>query len=173
MNSESYTCLVNTSPAIRSRYSLSKLDKKLLNNFQHDFPVSATPYASLAQKLGVSEQEVIEALRRLTEVGAVSRVGAVFRPKKIGTSTLAAMAVPEQQLEDVAHLVSSYVSVNHNYERKHYYNLWFVLTAPDDEQLEEVLNEIEKTSGIPVISLPMLKDYHIDLGFDLKWDEKK
>jgi DNA-binding Lrp family transcriptional regulator len=172
MKSQTYTCLINTSPAIRSCNSLSELDKKLLNNFQHDFPVSSTPYASMALKLGVSEQEVLESLQRLTEVGAVSRVGAVFRPKKIGTSTLATMAVPDEQLEDVAHLVSSYVSVNHNYERNHYYNLWFVLTAPDDEQLEEVLNEIEKTSGRPVIALPMLKDYHIDLGFDLKWGEK-
>ncbi len=162
----------NGAPAVRSRHSLSELDKKLLNNFQHDFPLSSTPYANLAQELGVTEHEVIDALKRLTEIGVVSRIGAVFRPKKIGTSTLAAMAVPEKRLEEVARLVSSYVSVNHNYERKHHYNLWFVITAPDNEQLEEVLSEIKKITGIAVISLPMQTDYHIDLGFDLGFEQR-
>ncbi|MFV1997609.1 MAG: Lrp/AsnC family transcriptional regulator [Acidiferrobacterales bacterium] len=150
---------------------LSDVDKQLLNNYQRDFPVTSTPYASLAQELGVSEREVITALQRLKRAGVVSRIGAVFQPKCIGTSTLAAMAVPAGQLQDIARLVSSYVSVNHNYERKHHYNLWFVITAPDNEQLENVLGDIEQKSGFPVLSLPMLEDYHIDLGFELQWGQ--
>ncbi|NOZ11851.1 MAG: Lrp/AsnC family transcriptional regulator [Gammaproteobacteria bacterium] len=152
---------------------LSNIEKQLLNNFQHDFPGTSTPYASIAQELGVTEQDVLDVLQKLKKMGTVSRIGAVFEPQRIGTSTLATMAVPAAQLQEVAHLVSSYVSVNHNYERTHHYNLWFVVTAPDDEQLESVLRDIEQESGFPVLSLPMLESYHIDLGFELGLDQKK
>jgi DNA-binding Lrp family transcriptional regulator len=146
-------------------------EKRLLNDFQRGFPLSSRPFAALALQLGVTESEVIDALRSLHEQGTVSRVGAVFRPHRVGTSTLAAMAVPQQHVEAVAALINGYAQVNHNYEREHDYNLWFVVTAAHDEELDTVLSEIAQRSGFSVLSLPLLDDYHIDLGFDLQWDE--
>ena len=147
----------------------SKLEQRLLNDFQHNFPLSPTPYADLAKQLGVYETTVLESLKRLQTEAVISRVGAVFRPNRIGVSTLAAMAVPEEELETVAAIVSDFVEVNHNYERDHHFNLWFVVIASNDEYLQEVLAEIENRCGYPVLDLPMLDDYFINLGFDLKW----
>ncbi len=79
------------------------------------------------------------------------------------------MAVPEERIEEVAELVSGYREVNHNYEREHRFNLWFVLTAPDQARLDAVLAEIALFTGIEVLDLPMLEEYHIDLGFPLQW----
>ena len=149
--------------------TMTVLERRLLNDFQKDFPLSATPYADIAAQLGVSETDVIETLQRLMSQGVVSRVGAVFKPNRIGCSTLAAMAVPQDKLAQVADLVSRYDEVNHNYEREHHFNLWFVATAADETRLEAVLNEIETESGFNVLYLPLVEDYHIDLGFDLKW----
>ncbi len=146
---------------------LSALEKRLLNEFQHDFPLTATPYADMAATLGVSEAEVIAALARLKQAGAVSRVGAVVRPNTVGTSTLAAMAVPTARLESVASLVNGYAGVNHNYEREHELNLWFVATAPDNGRLQELLDDIASRTGIEVLAFPLVEDYHIDLGFEL------
>jgi hypothetical protein len=66
-------------------------------------------------------------------------------------------------------VVSGYPEVNHNYEREHAFNLWFVLTAPDADRLRAVLEEIASRTGIPVMDLPMLEEYHIDLGLRLQW----
>jgi len=148
---------------------LTHIERRLLNDFQHDFPLSPTPYADIAHELGVSEAEVLTTLARLQQQGAVSRVGAVLRPNTVGVSTLAAMAVPNAELETVAALVSAYQEVNHNYEREHRLNLWFVVTAPDSARLQQVLDEITSRSGYEVLPFPLLEDYHIDLGFDLKW----
>ena len=147
---------------------LNDMERRLLNDFQHDFPLSPTPYADIAHRLGVSEAEVLEALTRLKKQGAVSRVGAVLRPNTVGVSTLAAMAVPGAELETVAALVSAYPEVNHNYERENLLNLWFVVTAPDSAHLQQVLGDIASRSGYEVLPFPLLEDYHIDLGFDLK-----
>ena len=147
---------------------LTELDRRLLNDFQQDFPQSPTPYADLARDLGVTEAEVLARLEALKNAGAVSRVGAVVRPNTVGVSTLAAMAVPPEQLESVAALVNGYTEVNHNYEREHRLNLWFVATAPDTERLQSTLDEIAARTGYEVLSFPLVEDYHIDLGFELR-----
>lgn len=145
------------------------LQRALLNNFQQGFPLTSRPYAELAAQLGVSEKEVIHTLKELQESKTISRVGPVFQVGSVGTSTLAAMAVPEDRLVEVAALVSEHEAVNHNYEREHDFNLWFVATAADDDLLQCALLEIEQRAGLPVMQLPMLEDYHIDLGFELTW----
>ena len=146
---------------------LNDLERRLLNDYQQAFPMSPTPYADIAGELGVSEAEVLAALARLRKQGAVSRVGAVLRPNTVGVSTLAAIAVPPESLEQVAALVSACAEVNHNYEREHRLNLWFVANAPDAPRLQAVLDDIAVRSGYEVLSFPLLEDYHIDLGFDL------
>lgn len=147
----------------------SKLEQRLLNEFQQGMPLTSNPYADIARQLGVYETTVLETLKRLQTEGVVSRVGAVFRPNRVGASTLAAMTVPEDQLEDIAAIVNEFDEVNHNYEREHRYNLWFVVVANDEERLQEVLLEIEACCGFPVLDLPLLDEFFIDLGFDLKW----
>jgi len=148
---------------------MNELERRLLNDYQRDFPLTPTPYADIARELGVSEAEVLATLTRLQQQGAVSRVGAVLRPNTVGASTLAAMAVPNTELETVAALVSAYPEVNHNYEREHALNLWFVVAAPDSGRLQQVLDDIASRSGYEVLPFPLLEDYHIDLGFDLKF----
>lgn len=145
------------------------IDRRLLNDFQSGLPLVPRPFAAIADRLGIPESGVIERLRRLTRAGAVSRVGPVFRPRRVGVSTLAAMAVPPERLDEVAALVNGYSEVNHNYEREHEYNLWFVLTAADRDQLGRVIDEIARRAGLPILDLPMLAEYHIDLGFQLQW----
>ena len=147
----------------------SKLEQRLLNEFQQGMPLTATPYADIARQLGVYETTVIETLQRLQTEGVVSRVGAVFRPNRVGASTLAATAVPAGELEDVAAIVNEFDEVNHNYEREHRFNLWFVVVASDEDRLQQVLVEIEQRCGYPVLNLPLLNEHFIDLGFELKW----
>ncbi len=151
-----------------SIHDFSPLEQHLLNDFQRDMSLSETPYADMAKKLDVSEEDVLQSVQSLQKQGAISRVGPVFKPNRIGVSTLAAMSVPAEKLECVARIVSAFPEVNHNYEREHEYNLWFVVTASSEEHLDIVLYEIEQHSEHSLMSLPMLDDYFIDLGFKLK-----
>ena len=143
------------------------LELRLLNEFQRDLPLCPAPYAAMGATLGVSEATVIDTLARLAQAGKVSRVGAVFRPGVIGASTLAAMMVPEDRLAEVAAMVNAHPQVNHNYARSHEWNLWFVATAPDAQTLAAVLHRIETECRCPLIRLPLIEDYHVDLGFAL------
>ena len=145
------------------------LDRRLLNEFQRGFPLTDRPFAEIARRLGSEEDEIIERLRRLSAEGAVSRVGAIVAPHAVGWSTLAALAVPADRLEDVARIVSGYPEVNHNYEREHRFNLWFVVTAEAEDAVADVLEDIEHRTGLRPLDLPLLEPFHLDLGFALRW----
>jgi DNA-binding Lrp family transcriptional regulator len=147
--------------------ALSPLEFRLLNDWQRGFPLTGRPYAVLAERLGCDEATVLERLAGLKERGHVSRVGAVFRPHVLGWSTLAAVACPTARLDEVARVIDAFPEVNHNYEREHDYNLWFVVAAPTRERVAQVLAEIRRQTGLKPLDLPMLADYHIDLGFAL------
>ena len=149
------------------------LTEKLLNNFQRDFPLNSMPFAQIASTLETDTDTVLQRLKELQEKGVVSRVGAVFKPNTVGVSTLAAISVHPRRLERTAAIVSSFEQVNHNYEREHLYNLWFVVTAAERLELADSLQQIQAQTGYPVLSLPLVKDYHIDLGFRMQLQDSE
>ena len=146
---------------------VSALDFALLDRWQRDFPLVPRPFAALGEALGLAEPEVRARIADLLARDLVSRLGAVVRPNTAGASTLAAMAVPPAHLESVAERVSAEATVNHNYEREHRLNLWFVVTARHRAGVAATLARIEADTGLEVLDLPLERAYHIDLGFAL------
>lgn len=149
---------------------MNELERKLLNGFQREFPLEPRPFAVLAERLGVTEDEVLAVLRDLRERRILGRVGPVFKPNQVGASTLAALAVPQERLDEVAAVVSAFPEVNHNYAREHRFNLWFVVTGETPAHVQAVLNEIELATGLTPMDLPLESEYHIDLGFAIRWN---
>jgi DNA-binding Lrp family transcriptional regulator len=143
-------------------------DFELMNRWQRGFPLASRPYADIGGGCGLAESEVMERFGALLKSGFIDRIGPVFRPNTVGASTLAAMAVPPERLERVAAAVGAHAGVNHNYEREHAFNLWFVVTAPAAADVERTLLDIEAGAGLVVLRLPLLEEFHIDLGFDLQ-----
>ncbi|HIG64387.1 MAG TPA: Lrp/AsnC family transcriptional regulator [Methyloprofundus sp.] len=150
---------------------LTAMHKQLLNDYQQDFPLSPTPYQDIASSLGVTEEDVLLAFNELADEHFISRIGSIIVPNHIGVSTLVAMAVPVEQLQSIADIVSRYPEVNHNYERENRFNLWFVMIAKDDEYLQSVIETIETESGFNAMQLPLLADYFINLGFEMDFDD--
>ncbi|WP_430461091.1 Lrp/AsnC family transcriptional regulator [Thalassolituus sp. LLYu03] len=148
---------------------LSELQKAILDRYQQSLPASLTPFADMATALNCSETDVINALNQLLEYGVVKRFGPVFDHQRAGASTLVAMAVDAHKLEEEALRLNAFAGLNHNYEREHQYNLWFVLTASSEQQLQLKLQEICACHPWPVLILPMEQSYHINLGFPLQW----
>ena len=149
---------------------LDTVDQQLINHYQRNLPVCERPYREMADTLGISEDEVISRLAVLQQQQVLSRVGPVFEHSQAGASLLAAVAAPDEQLDLVAAQVNRAPGVNHNYAREHTYNLWFVMTAPDEHTLEERLDELEHQLRLPMLRLPMIEAHHIDLGFDIDWE---
>lgn len=148
---------------------MEALKRRLLEVAQRDFPLEPRPYAALAARLGATEEAVMAAFAELMAADdLVSRIGAVYRTGSVGASCLAALAVPEETMETVAEFVGTFPEVNHNYRRDHpHWTLWFVVTAPDAAARDAVLDRVAAETGLPLLRLPMVEAYHLDLGFPL------
>jgi DNA-binding Lrp family transcriptional regulator len=147
------------------RSRLDEVDAVLVDEYQSGFPVEERPFLAVGRRLGVSESEALDRVERLLDLGIVRRFGPVLNPPVIGSSTLAALQAPEDRFDDIAGIVNGYRQVNHNYRRDHDWNMWFVVTASSREKRDELLADVERRTGCPVLDLPMLTDYYISLEF--------
>ncbi|MEE9157538.1 MAG: Lrp/AsnC family transcriptional regulator [Gammaproteobacteria bacterium] len=147
---------------------MDNLDRMIINNLQGGLPISEHPFAQVAEQMGITEDELIQRLQQLLAAGALSRFGPMYHAERLGGAvSLAAMKIPEADLDRVASLVNSYREVAHNYVRDHAFNLWFVLAAESDEQVHEALNAIQERSGFPVYNMPKLEEFYVGLRFDV------
>jgi len=152
---------------------MDTLDRKLLDRLQEGLPLVSRPFEAVARELGTSESEVLGRLRELAARGLLRRIGPIIDPGKTGrVGTLAAMAVPEERVEEVAQIVSAWDGVSHNYLREPLrghcpYNLWFTLSAESPEALEEAIAETERTTGLAVTRLPTKRMFKIGVRFNL------
>jgi DNA-binding Lrp family transcriptional regulator len=90
-----------------------------------------------------------------------------LRPSALAPARWRRWLYRRRKLAAVAETVNRFPEVNHNYEREHRYNLWFVVTAGSEGRLQAALGAIEQAAGQPLLRLPLLQEYHIDLGFSL------
>jgi DNA-binding Lrp family transcriptional regulator len=146
----------------------------LLNDWQRGFPLVAEPFAAIAAAssagadASADEPTVLRHYRALLRDGAISRIGGVWGAGAGGAALLCALAVPSDRLEAVAAQVSAHPGVNHNYEREHRHNLWFVITGRNARAVARAVDDLEAQTGCPALRLRMRRAYRIDLGFDLR-----
>ena len=147
---------------------MDAVDREIINGLQGGFPVSETPFADAAKKIGLEESDLIKRVGNLLNDGTLSRFGPLYNIEKVGGSyTLCAMAVPDSEIEQTAQIINSYPEVAHNYERDHDYNLWFVIATESPEQISELLVKIEEKTGFAVMNLPKQEEFYVGLHFDV------
>ena len=147
---------------------LEKLEQQVLEVIQQDFPIASHPYKELGDRLGATEKEVFDTVQALCEKGIIRRLGGSFDSRKVGyKSTLAALSVPEDRLDEAVEIVNSYPGVTHNYEREGAYNIWFTVIAPSNEAIEGIIEEIKAKTGAPALNLPASHVFKIKVNFEL------
>lgn len=148
---------------------MDETDKKILNEIQSDFPISSRPFQDLGERIGLSEPQVLDRIRRLKEEGVIRRIGGNFHSSRLNfTSTLCAARVPEEKIEHFVKTVNHYPGVTHNYLRNHEYNIWFTFIAEDMAYIENALEKISEETGIKgILNLPAVKTYKIKVDFEV------
>lgn len=147
---------------------LSRIDREILDILQADFPLAASPYRVVADKLGIDEDEVLARIHAMKKGGLIRRIGGVMDAKSLGFySTLCACKVPEQRIREVAELINQEKGVTHNYIRDHELNLWFTLTAPSPDEAMQIVYSLQSDAKIDIISMPAKAVYKIKVSFEM------
>ena len=141
---------------------LDDTDRALINALQDDLPLIHRPFAPLAEKLGLAEEELLQRVLSLREAGVLTRFGPFFDAAAMGGAfCLCAMAVPAEDFDTVVTQVNAQAEVAHNYERTHRLNMWFVLATETPEGITEAADAIERETGLIVHRFPKLQEFFI------------
>lgn len=158
---------MSTPPQQRDR-----LDLLLLDALQDDLPLTSRPWLAIAERLGMTEDEVIRRLERLTGAGIIRGISPILESRPLGlqAGTLVALRVPEEQINEVATIVNRCPAVSHNFCRDHEFSLWFTVSARDHGDAAGIVAGILRKTGLSpadCLDLPTIRKIKIDVRFPL------
>lgn len=150
---------------------MKEIEKRILNEIQKGIPLEERPFLTIARRLDLGEEQVIECIKGLKQNEYIRRIGAIVDVNKIGaSSTLVAIKVKEEDIEEVVSIINEYNGVTHNYEREYEYNIWFTLMAATEKELYKLLKEIMIKVSLytdEFLELPSAKRYKTYVYFNL------
>ena len=133
---------------------LTKLEKKIIASIQDDIAVTARPYLEIADKLGVSEKALLQALQRLCDRKIIRRFGATLRHQKTGftANAMAAWQVDEDRIDAVGGKMASFREVSHCYRRnptdRWPYNLYTMIHANDEDACRQTAQHMSEAASV-------------------------
>jgi DNA-binding Lrp family transcriptional regulator len=133
---------------------LSDFEKQVILALQRDLDITPRPFLELAEQLGVSEEEFLEAVHSLMAKGYIRRFGATLRHQLsgYGANALVTWAVPDGDIGRVGRLLSSHKEVTHCYHRLPApgwpYNLYSMLHGKDPRDIEALAARLSQEAGI-------------------------
>ena len=148
---------------------LDVIDKQILNDIQWSFPLVERPFLEMANKYHLTEDEVLNRIQRLKDIGIIRQISAIFDTRKLGyKSALVAFSVESNKIDYVANEINKHPGVSHNYERNHEYNMWFTLAVSPDADMKADLDKMAALDGVKKYRvLPTLKMYKIGVKLDM------
>lgn len=151
-------------PELSTPRQISLLDRRIINALQGDFPICDEPYRVVAEKLGLSEDELLTRLQIMLDQRVLTRFGPMFQVERMGGSfVLAALAVPEERFTEVTDIVNQLPEIAHNYRREHELNMWFVIATATPAGVDEVIQRLQSATQLTVYAFPKLREYHVEL----------
>ncbi|MFC1467522.1 hypothetical protein ACFLQY_02360 [Verrucomicrobiota bacterium] len=162
-------------------------DQELMFQLQRDFPLAVEPFKVLAERLKSTEERVLARTQRFFDEGKARRFGAVFDARGLGyKSALCGVAVPEAEIDLAAAKICPHIGVTHCYVRdwpaeldpslagapsQPRPNVWFTLAAPAS-QFDHEVARVQAHVAYPILVLPALQRFKIDVVFDPRAEKK-
>jgi DNA-binding Lrp family transcriptional regulator len=133
----------------------SETDRALIRILQEDLPLVPEPYAEIAGRLGMTEEEVLARVRRWRTQGVIRRFGASVRHRKMGYKANCMVVWRVDGLGEqrrVGGLFAALPQVTHCYLRPTFkdwpYNLYTMIHGADRAEIEELVAEMSQVSGV-------------------------
>lgn len=143
---------------------MDPIDRTIINNLQEGLAVCERPYLEAAQRVGLSEDELLARLTRMLAEGVLTRIGPLYQIERMGGAfTLAALHAPLAEYERVAQQVNALSQIAHNYAREHELNMWFVIATETPAEIACVIDTIEQQTGCSVFNFPKSREYFVEL----------
>ena len=150
---------------------MDELDYRILNAIQTDFPLSERPYEAISDELKIPCEQLLARLRTLIDDGIIRRFGASLDSRKFGfSSTLAAISVENDIVEQASEIIEAYAEITHSYLRDNHFNIWFTIIASNNERIENIIEEIQSALSLEssqILNLPVKRLFKLNACFNI------
>jgi siroheme decarboxylase len=133
---------------------LSEQDIATIRGTQGPMPVIEEPYAPAAERLGVSQDEVLSRLESLREREGLRRVAAILYHRRAGFSAngMGVWKVPDDEVLETGKRMAAFRGVSHCYQRPTYadwpYSVFTMAHGRSKEECDAILDSIADATGI-------------------------
>lgn len=126
------------------------IQEEILRKVQANLPSSLTPYAQIAQEVGVTEEEVITFLQSLKESGVIRRFGASIKHQRVGYkhNAMVAWEIDDSLIDEAGEIAAKHKSISHCYHRPSPdraawpYTLFTMIHGMEESDIQEVIQEL-------------------------------
>ena len=134
---------------------LDASDRRLVEAIRDGLPLTARPYAAVADRTGLSEAQVMERLRHLRCEGVIKRMGVIVRHRELGygANAMVAFDVPCVRVDGVGERLARFAQVTECHRRTRRapiwpFNLHCILHGRDRadvmDRVDELLHETDR-----------------------------
>jgi DNA-binding Lrp family transcriptional regulator len=134
---------------------LSEREKEIVKVLQEGIPLVARPYQVLADKLAMSEEELLTVIEDFLQRGIIRRIGLAVKHQDLGylANAMIVWVVPEERIEEVGGIMAGFQEVTHCYQRPACppgwpYNLFTMVHGRKRDECREIASRLAKASGI-------------------------
>jgi DNA-binding Lrp family transcriptional regulator len=147
---------------------MDEKDREILQLLQGKFPLDPEPYKVLGDKLWMDQVSVISRIARMIQDGTIRHLGPFFNSRKMGyKGALAAVNVPESQIDSVAEVLGRFPEITHNYLRDGEPNMWFTIIAKTLDEQQKIVGQIKEETGIDeVLLFPSRKLFKVKVDLE-------
>jgi DNA-binding Lrp family transcriptional regulator len=141
-------------PAQEEAPCFSPRERILIRTLQTDLELEPAPFARLAEKFALSEEEVIQGIADLLAAGVVRRFGPALRHRQAGfpANAMVVWRVPEERALAVGKALAAAAEVTHCYQRVRLaawpYNIYTMIHGPDRAFCRRATAGLAETVGI-------------------------
>lgn len=134
---------------------MNALERAIIHELQGCIPLdTGRPFAEIARRCGVNEDEVLAIVRHWMRDGVIRRFGAVVRHQSLGrtANAMSVWNVPdEKQRARVANELASFAEVSHCYERATGpgwpYQLYGMIHGSTSDECRSIAEEVSRRTG--------------------------
>lgn len=132
---------------------ISDTDIKIIRELQKNLPLVSKPYQEIANRLGITEKELLKKIEYMKEKGYIRRFGAALRHREMGIDANAMIVwnVPEEECERIGKIIASFSEVTHCYQRPlqkdWHYNIFAMVHFSTRQECEVMAEKINQAIG--------------------------
>ena len=131
------------------KFVATEEDKNYIRELQKDLEITERPFLKAAQKLGITEEQLLEKAKYYEEIGVMRRFAAILRHREAGflANGMIVWKVPEERIEEIGAKLGAFPQVSHCYQRPVYpdwpYNVFSMVHCKSNDDAQTIAKQIE------------------------------